>query len=132
LDFWFECIPSGNPGQRIGGNFCDEMIEEKRLKDRVKTRNQLEISADRPRVARWYIFKPKIQIWKKIEDHRMENVGILYAPLEYVMAIWYSLWSFVVIWHIFPRFGILCQEKSGDPGSSTAPPPKNEKKSTTD
>jgi hypothetical protein len=29
------------------------------------------------------------------------------------------LWQFgnaVVIWYIFPRFGILCQEKSGNPG----------------
>jgi hypothetical protein len=28
------------------------------------------------------------------------------------------LWPFgnvVVIWYIFPRFGILCQEKSGNP-----------------
>jgi hypothetical protein len=34
------------------------------------------------------------------------------------MAIWYILWPFgyfVVIWYIFPRFGILCQEKSGNP-----------------
>jgi hypothetical protein len=32
----------------------------------------------------------------------------------------YNLWPFgnvVVIWHIFPRFGILCLvEKSGNPG----------------
>jgi hypothetical protein len=32
------------------------------------------------------------------------------------MAIWYTY--FVVIWYIFPRFGILDQEKSGNPGSS--------------
>jgi hypothetical protein len=34
------------------------------------------------------------------------------------MAIWYNLWPFgnvVAIWYIFPRFGILCQEKSGNP-----------------
>jgi hypothetical protein len=34
------------------------------------------------------------------------------------MAIWYNLWPFgnvVAIWYIFPRFGILCQEKSGIP-----------------
>jgi hypothetical protein len=33
------------------------------------------------------------------------------------MAIWYILWPFgnvVVIWYMFPRFGILCQEKSGN------------------
>jgi hypothetical protein len=36
----------------------------------------------------------------------MENVGIFYGHLE----------NFVVIWYIFPSFGILCLEKSGNPG----------------
>jgi hypothetical protein len=31
------------------------------------------------------------------------------------MATWYILWSF---WYIFPRFGILYQEKSGNPAGS--------------
>jgi hypothetical protein len=38
--------------------------------------------------------------------------------LEYITAILYVVWlfsNFVVIWYIFPRFGILCQEKSGIP-----------------
>jgi hypothetical protein len=37
--------------------------------------------------------------------------------LEYITAIWYILWPFgnlAVIWYNFPRFGILCQEKSGN------------------
>jgi hypothetical protein len=48
----------------------------------------------------------------------MENVGLFYAHLEYAMAIWYILWSFgnfVVSGYIFHHFGILCQEKSGNP-----------------
>jgi hypothetical protein len=48
----------------------------------------------------------------------MENVGVFYGHLEYFMAIWYTLWSFghvVIIWYIFHRFGILCQENSGNP-----------------
>jgi hypothetical protein len=47
----------------------------------------------------------------------MENAGIFYGHLEYFTAIWYILWPFgnvVVIWYMFPRFGILCQEKSGN------------------
>jgi hypothetical protein len=44
------------------------------------------------RVARWFVFKPKIPIWV--------NLGLGYV---------------VVIWYISPRFGILCQEKSGNP-----------------
>jgi hypothetical protein len=34
-------------------------------------------------------------------------------------VIWYLLWPFrnvVVIWYIFQRFGILREEKSGNPG----------------
>jgi hypothetical protein len=34
------------------------------------------------------------------------------------MAIWYTLWPFgtlVVIWYIFPSFGILYQEIFGNP-----------------
>jgi hypothetical protein len=47
----------------------------------------------------------------------MENAGIFYGHLEFCTVIWYILWLFgyvVVIWYIFPRFGILCQEKSGN------------------
>jgi hypothetical protein len=49
----------------------------------------------------------------------MENAGIFYGNLEYFMVIWYILWPFgnvVVIWYIFPLFGILSQETSGNPG----------------
>jgi hypothetical protein len=56
----------------------------------------------------------------------MENVGIFYAHLEYVMAIWYikcpfgicygHLVYFMPIWYIFPRIGTLYQVKSGNPG----------------
>jgi hypothetical protein len=38
--------------------------------------------------------------------------------LEYIPAIWYILRVFgnlVAIWYIFSHFGILCQEKSGNP-----------------
>jgi hypothetical protein len=37
----------------------------------------------------------------------------------YITAILYILCpfgNFVAIWFIFPRFGILCQENSGNPG----------------
>jgi hypothetical protein len=53
-----------------------------------------------------------------LEVLRMENDGIFYVPWEYITAIWHTLSSFgnfVVICYIFPRFGILSQEKSGKP-----------------
>jgi hypothetical protein len=49
----------------------------------------------------------------------MENIGIFYGHLESIMAIGYIIWPFgnlVVFWYIFPRFGILYHEKSGNPG----------------
>jgi hypothetical protein len=56
----------------------------------------------------------------------MENLGIFYDHLVYFTAIWSILRPleifyghlvyFVLIWYIFTRFGILDQEKSGNPG----------------
>jgi hypothetical protein len=49
----------------------------------------------------------------------MENIGIFYGRLEYFTALWCTLWLFgnvLVILYIIPVFGILCQEKSGNPG----------------
>jgi hypothetical protein len=48
----------------------------------------------------------------------MKNAGIVNGHLGYFTVIWYNLYPFgnvVVIWYIFPRFGKLCQEKSGNP-----------------
>jgi hypothetical protein len=41
----------------------------------------------------------------------MENVGMFYDPLEYIVAFWYILWpigNVVVFWYISPRFGLFC------------------------
>jgi hypothetical protein len=41
--------------------------------------------------------------------------------VEYIMTIWYIIWpigNLVVFWYIFPLFGILYHEKSGNPGYS--------------
>jgi hypothetical protein len=59
-----------------------------------------------------------------LEGIRIENAGILNAHLEYIMAIWYIFWSFgdfVVIYYIFPYFGIMCHEKSGIPDPLDSP-----------
>jgi hypothetical protein len=42
--------------------------------------------------------------------------------LEYFIAFWYILWPFGIFYGYlvhFSRFGMLCQEKSGSPGSKT-------------
>jgi hypothetical protein len=48
----------------------------------------------------------------------LEAVGIFYGHLVYFTSIWYifgHLVYFVVIRYIFSRFGMLYQEKSGNP-----------------
>jgi hypothetical protein len=53
----------------------------------------------------------------------MEKVGIFFGHLEFIEAIRYILWPFgnlVAIWYNSPPFGILCQEKSGNPGAAAA------------
>jgi hypothetical protein len=48
------------------------------------------------------------KLWRALE----------WKMLVYFMDSWYITWPFgivVVIWYIFRSFGILCQEKSGNP-----------------
>jgi hypothetical protein len=62
----------------------------------------------------------KSQFGHILEDLGMENVVIYSGHLEYFTTIGYILRAFgkfLVIRYIFPRFGILYQEKSGNPAS---------------
>jgi hypothetical protein len=72
----------------------------------------------RLRVARWCIFKPKVQVWvnfgRPLNGHCwyiLWSCGLLYGPFG-------LFYGHMVILYIFPRFGILCPEKSGNPASS--------------
>jgi hypothetical protein len=47
----------------------------------------------------------------------MENVGSFYVHLEFFILVYIG--NFVVIWYLFHHFGILCQEKSGNPDDET-------------
>jgi hypothetical protein len=51
-----------------------------------------------------------------LEGFAMEDVGIFW-PFLYFSAKWYILGPFVFVWNIVSRFGILYQQKSGNPGS---------------
>jgi hypothetical protein len=62
----------------------------------------------------------KYQFGKILEGLAMENVGIFYVHLVHFTAIWYmyfvAIWYILkLFWYIFPRFGMLHQEKSGNP-----------------
>jgi hypothetical protein len=67
--------------------------------------------------ARWFIFRPKknylgkfwrVSQWKMLVYFM--DIWSIFRPVDVLI-----LWPFVVIWYIFPRFGILYQEKSGNP-----------------
>jgi hypothetical protein len=61
----------------------------------------------------------KSKFWVFLEGYGMENVGVFYGLLEYVMAHWHNLWPFdivyghfvyfVVIWYILP---VCCSKKN--------------------
>jgi hypothetical protein len=56
------------------------------------------------------------KFWSTLEWKKL--VGIFCGYLDYIMAIWNILWSFVnlvAIWYICPCFGIFNKEKSGNP-----------------
>jgi hypothetical protein len=50
----------------------------------------------------------------------MEKVGIFFGHLEYILqpfgTILWAVYNLVTVWYILLRFGILCREKSGNPG----------------
>jgi hypothetical protein len=53
-----------------------------------------------------------------LEDLGIDNVGIFYGHLKYFATIWYDSWTYGLFCGIlvnFPSFGMLCQEKSGNP-----------------
>jgi hypothetical protein len=72
------------------------------------------------RVARWFVFDPKIPIlvkfggfWNKKCSYILWSFGIFYVYLVKSMAFWYSLWSF----DIFLRFGMFGPRKIWQPCS---------------
>jgi hypothetical protein len=40
------------------------------------------------RVARWFIYRPKIPIWVNFGGFRLENVGIFWGILNILKHIW--------------------------------------------
>jgi hypothetical protein len=86
------------------------------------------------RVARWFVFKPNIPIlgklWRVLQLKILVNFRTIWFILLLLKISYGHLVYFVIIWYIFPCFGILYKEKSGNPGRISpvqktvdAPPP---------
>jgi hypothetical protein len=64
----------------------------------------------------------KYQFWKIFEGLPMENVGIFmsFGSISRPFGIFCGHLVYLkVIWYIFPRFGMLHQEKSGNPAEQS-------------
>jgi hypothetical protein len=91
-----------------------------RLKASEKLRKRASTFSSLARVARWHIFKPKSLIWVFTRGTCNGRCWYIIWLLEYFTDIRYILrllgifYSYVVF---FPRFGMLYQEKSGNPVS---------------
>jgi hypothetical protein len=79
-----------------------------------KKRQQKSIVHPRIRVARWYIFKPKILIWIDFGGSGNGRCWYILSPLVYFTAIWYILWSFGIFYNEVVYFPPLHQGKSGN------------------
>jgi hypothetical protein len=68
-----------------------------------------------------HIFKPKVQIWVNFGGlFWMEDVGRFYGRLVYFTAVGYILWPLGIFcghWVYSSLFGMLYQEKSGNPAA---------------
>jgi hypothetical protein len=67
----------------------------------------------------WGSLEWKMLVYFMVIWNILWQFGIFYGHLEHFNAIWNILWPFgnvVVIWYIFPRFGVLSDDKSGNPG----------------
>jgi hypothetical protein len=69
------------------------------------------------RVARWFVFKPNLgKLWRVLQWKMLVYVNNTWSILRSFLKFYGHFVKFVVIWCIFPRFGILYKEKSGNPG----------------
>jgi hypothetical protein len=76
------------------------------------------------RVARWFVFKTKnpnlVKFWRILQWKMMVYFMGTWSISPSFVIFYGHLESCVVIWYIFSRFGILYQDKSGNPDSSLA------------
>jgi hypothetical protein len=79
--------------------------------------------ATQTRVAWWYFFKPKIQIWPFLEGLSVEDVGIFFGHFWSILSpdsmfCGHLVYFMVDLYTILVHFGMLYQEKSGNPGTN--------------
>jgi hypothetical protein len=78
-----------------------QVCEDKEKTVRFASDKKVQILLYQTRVARWFAFKPKIQIWVNFGGscngrcrYILWTLGPFYGLLLHFMDIWYSLWKF--------------------------------------
>jgi hypothetical protein len=66
-----------------------------------------------------HIFRPKIPFWRILQWKMLVYFGDIRSTLRPFNMFYGHMVYFVVIWYIFPCFGMLYQEKSGNPALQT-------------
>jgi hypothetical protein len=56
------------------------------------------------------------KFWRALEYKVLLEIMIIWNILQPLCIFYGHFGNFLVIWYIFPRFGALYQEKSGNPG----------------
>jgi hypothetical protein len=123
--FWFDNKPSGYPAARsqpmvLCAPGIMSLFSNLVIAPQQKSKHwQLRLFDLENRVARSYIFKLKLRILVNFGGPYngkcryilwLFGIFYMYGHLVYFMTIR----NVALIWYIFPRFGILCQEKSGN------------------
>jgi hypothetical protein len=121
----FECITVWTVRQARWSSVYDTLHKPISFKGAIKSSEMvLVIKFERPsRVARWYLFKPKVQIWVNLGGscnwrwwYILRPFGLYYGHLAYITAIWPILRPFglfyshlvylISIWYILRPFCI--------------------------
>jgi hypothetical protein len=71
------------------------------------------------KVARWYLFKPKIpnfgQFWSVLQRKMLVSFMHIWSNLLPLHMFYFVYCKVILVY--FSRFGMLQQEKSGNPGA---------------
>jgi hypothetical protein len=72
-----------------------------------------------------YFLAKEFQFGSVLQGLEVEHVGLFYGHLEYIKAVGIFYGHMVKCWGLvyFPRFGVLPQEKSGNPDRDKLPSP---------
>jgi hypothetical protein len=95
-------------------NYCRNVLGPVKRKQITKFESKSVVGDYIIRIARWYIFKPKIPILVNFGGSFNGRCLYISCHLVYFVTIWYILWPFGIFspsWYIFPVL-VYCTKKN--------------------